>query len=215
MIINLSGENSILQQFIAEIRDANVQKDPMRFRRNLERIGELFAYEVSKQLRFVHQETTTPLGVANSNVLEQQPVLATILRAGIPLHQGMLNIFDGAENAFISAYRKSKKDGSFEVHVEYLASPDITNKDLIICDPMLATGKSMELAFKAIKERGTPRSIHVVSIIASQEALDDVVDKFPVGTKFWVGDIDEELTAESYIVPGLGDAGDLAYGSKK
>lgn len=215
MIINLSGENSILQQFIAEIRDANVQKDPMRFRRNLERIGELFAYEVSKQLRFVHQETTTPLGVANSNVLEQQPVLATILRAGIPLHQGMLNIFDGAENAFISAYRKSKKDGSFEVHVEYLASPDITNKDLIICDPMLATGKSMELAFKAIKERGTPRSIHVVAIIASQEALDDVVDKFPVGTKFWVGDIDEELTAESYIVPGLGDAGDLAYGSKK
>jgi len=215
MIKNLSGENSILQQYIAEIRDVEVQNDSMRFRRNLERIGEIFAYEISKELPYVNKETTTPLGVAISNVLEKPPVLATILRAGIPLHQGMLNIFDQAENAFISAYRKSKKDGSFEVHVEYMASPEITNKDLIICDPMLATGKSMELAFKAIKERGVPRKIHVVAIIASQEALDEVVEKFPVGTKFWIGAIDEELTAESYIVPGLGDAGDLAYGSKK
>ena len=215
MIHHISENNSLVSQFIAEIRDEQIQKDALRFRRNLERIGEVFAYEISKKLPFVEKETNTPLGVASSFVLESQPVLATILRAGLPLHTGLLNYFDQAENSFISAYRKTRKDGSFDVHVEYLASANLDGKDLIICDPMLATGKSMELAFKALREKGTPRSIHVVSVISSKEALDHIKKFFPADTRYWIGAIDEELTAQAYIVPGLGDAGDLAFGSKE
>jgi uracil phosphoribosyltransferase len=215
MVNNLSAENSILLHFITEIRDEVIQKDSLRFRRNLERIGEIFAYEISKGLNYIDKETTTPLGIANSFELDQQPVLATILRAGLPLHQGLHNYFDKAENAFVSAYRKTHKDGSFEVHVEYMASADISGKDLIICDPMLATGKSMELSYKALKLKGIPRSIHVVAVISSREALDYIKQIFPVNTTFWIGAIDEELTAQAYIVPGLGDAGDLAYGTKE
>ncbi len=214
MIHNLSDTSSIFQHFIAEIRDQNIQKDSLRFRTNLERIGAVLGYELSKSLNYSTQNITTPLGVAQCDLLNQQPVIASILRAGLPMHNGLLSVFDQAENAFISAYRRHFKNGDFDVHVEYLASPDIEGKDLIIADPMLATGSSMVLVYKSLLEKGMPGKVHIVSAIASQEAVDFVKSKLPKQTEFWVGAIDEELTAQSYIVPGLGDAGDLAYGSK-
>ncbi len=210
----LSKENSIISEYIAELRDVAIQTDSMRFRRNLERLGEIFAYEISKELDFVEKEITTPLGIANMHVLKDQPVIATILRAGLPVHQGFLNYFDRAENAFVSAYRKHHKDNSFEIKVEYMSAPLIDDKVLIICDPMLATGQSMFLAYKALLQRGRPRHVHVVGLIASQEGRKYVNSHFPENTTVWLGAVDDELTAKSYIVPGLGDAGDLAYGKK-
>jgi uracil phosphoribosyltransferase len=210
----LSKKNSLFNHFIAEIRDISIQKDSMRFRRNLERMGEIFAYEISKHLDYQSVEVTTPLGVSNENLIIQQPVLVTILRAGLPMHQGLLNYFDKAQNAFISAYRKHHKDGSFEVAVEYLSSPDITDKVVILSDPMLATGTSIVLAYQALLKRGIPKQIHVVAAIGSAAGLEYVRKKLPSNSKIWLGAVDEELTAQSYIVPGLGDAGDLAYGTK-
>ncbi len=214
MIVNLSDKNSIFNQFIAEIRDVDIQLDAMRFRRNLERIGEILAYELSQDLDYFEEEVFTPLGIAKTNLIKQQPVIASILRAGLPLHQGLLNIFDQAENSFISAYRKHHKDGDFEVHVDYLASPDLEDKTLILADPMLATGTSMVEVYKALLEKGKPKKIHVVSVIASKQAVEYVKSKLPSNTKMWIGAIDDELTAQAYIVPGLGDAGDLAFGEK-
>lgn len=215
MIHNLSEQNSIFGQFISEIRDEGIQKDAMRFRRNLERIGEVMGYELSKTLDYSKVETITPLGRSNSELISEQPIVATILRAGLPLHQGVLNYFDKAHSAFVSAYRKHHKSGEFEIHVDYLASPKIEGKTVIIVDPMLATGQSMLTVYKALLEKGTPKKIHLVVAIASQEAVDLIMSKLPRDTELWVGAIDAELTAQSYIVPGLGDAGDLAYGTKE
>lgn len=214
MIHILGTNNSVFNQFIGEIRDVNVQGDSMRFRRNLERMGEIFAYEISKTMTYVDQEITTPLGIATIPILKEQPVVATILRAGLPLHQGILNYFDKAQNAFVSAYRKHHKDGTFDIQVEYLSSPDLTDKVLILCDPMLATGASMALTYKALMKRGRPRHTHIVSVIASTEGVNYAKKNLPENVSVWCGAVDEELTAQSYIVPGLGDAGDLAYGKK-
>ena len=216
-MIKVIGEsNSILNQFIAELRDVNVQNDFMRFRKNLERIGEIFSYELSKELHYETRNIQTPLGIAEVNLPSDQLVLATILRAGLPLHQGMLNFFDTAENAFISAYRKYSKDGSFKIQFEHLSCPNIDGKVLVIIDPMLATGASLLLAYKAIMERGTPKHTHIVSVIASKEGVEYMRKNLPQkNVDIWLGAVDDELTSKSYIVPGLGDAGDLAYGSKQ
>ena len=215
MVINLGENNSVLNQYIAEIRDENIQKDSLRFRRNLERIGEIFAYEISKKLSYKFTEVQTPLGIANVNILDEKPVLATILRAGLPIHTGFLNIFDKAENAFISAYRKYEKDGSFEIKFEYLSCPYTDDKTLILSDPMLASGSSMVLAYKALLEKGLPRHTHIVTIIASKEGVEYLTKHLNMqNITLWLGAIDDELTVKSYIVPGLGDAGDLAFGSK-
>ena len=214
MIHELGKDNSILNQFIAEMRDEEIQKDSMRFRRNLERAGEIMAYEISKKLDFEKKEVTTPLGIATASVLRQQPVIATILRAGLPFHQGLLNFFDKAENAFISAYRKHKSNGTFEVQVEYMACPDLNNKTLILCDPMLASGQSIDLVFKALKRNGIPKVIHIASLLASAEGVEYVKKHLPNNVTLWACAIDEELTSQAYIVPGLGDAGDLAFGNK-
>jgi uracil phosphoribosyltransferase len=214
MVHILNDKPSIANVFLAELRDEIIQKDPLRFRRNLERLGEILAYEISKNLQYQLQEVTTPLGVAEVQLLAEQPVIATILRAGLPVHTGLLNYFDRAGSAFISAYRKHHKDGSFEIKVEYLSSPNLDDKVLILCDPMLATGQSMYLTYKAILAMGKPRHVHVVSLIASAEGLEYVKRHFPVNTSIWLGAVDDELTVKSYIVPGLGDAGDLAYGPK-
>lgn len=214
MVHILGRQNSIFNQYIAEIRDEGIQKDSMRFRRNLERIGEVLAYEISKTFVYEPQEIITPLGVTQVPLMKGQPVIATILRAGLPLHQGVLNYFDRAENAFVSAYRRHHKDGTFDIHVEYLSAPDLTGKELILCDPMLATGASMVLAYKALLQRGKPRHTHIVSVIASTEGVEYVKKQLPENVTIWTGAVDEELTVQSYIVPGLGDAGDLAYGVK-
>jgi len=214
--VNILGQQqSLFTQFLSEIRDVEIQKDSLRFRRNLERIGEVFAYEISKVLDHREQEVTTPLGVATTPVLEEQPVLATILRAGLPLHRGLLNYFDRAENTFISAYRKHEGDeDSFEVEIEYLSSPSIEGKTVILCDPMLATGSSMVLAYQALLERGVPAHVHVVVVIASVEGLEFTMKNLPDNVTYWMGAVDSKLTPRKYIVPGLGDAGDLAYGAK-
>jgi uracil phosphoribosyltransferase len=212
---NIIGRtNSVFNQFIAEIRDAVIQTDSMRFRRNLERMGEIMAYELSKELNYKIISVTTPLGDAEVGVIEDKLVIGTILRAGLPLHNGVLNYFDGAQNAFVSAYRKHHKDNSFEIAIEYLSSPDLDGKILILTDPMLATGSSMVLAFKGLLSKGTPKHIHIVAAIASKEGLAYVEKNMPENTTIWVGAVDDELTVQSYIVPGLGDAGDLAYGVK-
>lgn len=215
MVHILQHQQSVANVFIAELRDEIIQKDPLRFRRNLERLGEILAYEISKMLDYKDAEVVTPLGIAETRLPAEQPVIATILRAGLPLHQGMLNFFDRAENCFISAYRKHHKDGSFDIKVEYLSSPSLTDKVLILCDPMLATGQSMYLAYKAIAaSHGKPKQLHIVSAIASREGLEYTRSHFPDTTRIWLGAVDDELTAKSYIVPGLGDAGDLAFGEK-
>lgn len=215
MIHNLSLQNSVLNQFIAEIRDVEIQKDSMRFRKNLERIGEVFAYEISKTLPYYQTQTTTPLGIADTKQLADQPVIATILRAGLPMHTGILNYFDKAQNAFISAYRRHHKNNTFEIAMEYIACPDLTDKVLIICDPMLASGSSAVLAYRSLLTRGTPRHTHIVSAVASTQGVDHVKANMPtMNYTVWCGAIDEELTAQAYIVPGLGDAGDLAFGDK-
>lgn len=213
MIFNLSKQNSIANKYIAELRDVKIQKDRMRFRRNMERIGEVLAYEISKTLEYEEQEVETPLGIATVNLPTQRVVLGTILRAGLPLHQGALNIFDDAENAFISAYRMHHKDGTFEINIEYTSCPNLDNCILILCDPMLATGASMDLAIKALQEFGKPKAIHVMTAVASTYGINHIKRLNP-DVKLWIGAEDDELTAKSYIVPGLGDAGDLSYGSK-
>jgi uracil phosphoribosyltransferase len=214
-LINLGDQNSIFNQFIAEIRDVNVQKDPLRFRKNIERIGEIFAYEISKKLNYAVKEVTTPLGVANVGVPESLPILATILRAGLPLHQGLLNYFDKSGNAFISAYRRYVDKKEFVIEFEYLASPSLEGKIVILSDPMLATGSSLEVSYKALHQKGTPQHVHLVAIIASHAGVDYVRRNLPAqNCTLWVGAIDEELNSKAYIVPGLGDAGDLAYGEK-
>lgn len=212
---NIGAQNSIFNHFIAEIRDREIQKDPMRFRRNLERIGEVFAYEISKHLEYSEQEVITPLGQANVPLFSPQPVVASVLRAGLTMHTGLLNYFDRAENAFISAYRKHRKDGSFGIEVEYLSCPSLEDKTLILADPMLATGSSMLLSYQALIKFGTPRHTHIVTTICSAEGLDFLRMKMPQNVTIWTGAIDEEMTSQAYIVPGLGDAGDLAYGTKK
>lgn len=216
-IINLDQTPSILNRYIREIRDVSIQHDPLRFRRNLERIGEIMAYEISKRLDYYEEEVTTPLAQAKVREISDKIVLGTILRAGLPFHQGFLNYFDRADNAFVSAYRKYREKGDkFDVLVEYLASPDIEGKTLILVDPMLATGSSMELGYRAMLHNGTPAKIHVASVIASQQAIDYVAQVFPQDkTTVWTAAIDPEINDHSYIVPGLGDAGDLAYGEKK
>jgi len=215
MIHELGQQNSILNQFIAELRDVNVQNDFMRFRRNLERCGEIFAYELSKVLSYQTVQVQTPLGTADVSVPTNNVVLATILRAGLPLHQGMLNYFDKAQNAFISAYRKYDKDGTFRIQFEYISCPSIEGKTLVLIDPMLATGASMLLAYKALLEHGKPLHTHIVAVIGSKEGVNYMkCNLSPSEATIWVGAIDDELTVKSYIVPGLGDAGDLAYGKK-
>ena len=216
-IIDFAKTPSIVSRFMLELRDVNIQKDPMRFRRNLDRIGEVMAYEISKRLEYKDVEVETPLGKAVCQQAVDKVVLATIMRAGIPFHHGFLNYFDRAENAFVSAYRRYKEKGdSFDVLVEYLASPSIEGKTLILVDPMLATGSSMELAYKAMLRKGTPSRIHVASVIASKQSVDYICEHFPKEkTTIWLGAIDDEVNSHSYIVPGLGDAGDLAYGEKE
>lgn len=215
MVYNLSSSNSIFNQFIAEIRDESIQKDSMRFRRNLERIAEITAYEVSKTLFYKEEQVVTPLGISTVSILESQPVIATILRAGIAMHHGFLNYFDKADSAFVTAYRKYKNAENFDIHVEYVTAPDITDKVLIINDPMLATGQSMIAAYKGLLKYGKPSKVIICVAIASQEAIDYVRQHTPLGTTIYTGAIDYELTAQSYIVPGLGDVGDLAFGKKQ
>jgi uracil phosphoribosyltransferase len=215
MVHILSNQNSIFNQYVAELRDITIQKDSMRFRRNLERMGEIMSYEISKTLEYQTKETTTPLGIAETSHLISQPVIATILRAGLPMHIGVLNYFDYAENAFISAYRRHHKDNTFDIQVEYVASPNLDDKVLILCDPMIATGGSIVLAYKAILSKGTPKHVHIISAISSKQGIDFVKANLPTKNfTIWCGAVDEELTAHSYIVPGLGDAGDLAFGEK-
>lgn len=213
MVINLSEKHSLVSNWISELRDVEIQLDKMRFRRNIERIGEVMAYEISKTLPWVETETATPLGISKSKTLQKQPVLATILRAGLPLHLGMLNYFDKAENAFIAAYRKHQQDGSFEISLEYLASPSLEDKTLILCDPMLATGASLVKTIEHLKREGQVSEIHVACVIACTEGI-DFLRRHEPKVKIWCGAIDEELTAKGYIVPGLGDAGDLSFGEK-
>ena len=215
MIQNLSAQNSVFNNFLQQVRDKSIQQDSMRFRRNLERMGEIIAYEISKTLRYEDTQVETVLGEATIPVIADDIVLATILRAGLPMHQGMLNIFDNAQNAFISAFRNYEKDGNFEIEFGYISSPEIDRKVVILSDPMLATGASMELAYRAMLEKGTPRHTHIVALIASREGV-DYIQKHLSHERYtlWVGAVDDELTAHAYIVPGLGDAGDLAYGSK-
>jgi uracil phosphoribosyltransferase len=214
MVTNLSKKHSLITNWISELRSTEIQTDRMRFRRNLERIGEAIAYEISKVLPWQEKEIQTPLGIHASKVLVDQPVLATILRAGLPLHQGLLNYFDKADNAFISAYRKHRRDGGFEINLEYLSSPFLENRVLILSDPMLATGASLTAALQALKDNGTPAQIHIVSAIAASVGIEYVIREFGEKLYIWCGDIDDELTAKGYIVPGLGDAGDLAFGPK-
>lgn len=213
MVINLSEQHSLVSNWVAELRDTEIQTDRMRFRRNLERIGEIAAYEISKELEWEEKEITTPLGAAPTKVLKQQPVLATILRAGLPLHQGLLNYFDRADNAFISAYRKHHRDGSFEISLEYVSCPVLENRVVIIADPMLATGSSLVKTVQHLRVEGQPAEIHIVCAIACTVGIEYVQRNEPK-VKIWCGAIDDELTAKGYIVPGLGDAGDLSYGTK-
>lgn len=213
MVINLSEQFSLLNNWVAELRNVNIQTDRMRFRRNLERIGEVAAIEISKRLPSQIEDTPTPLGISKSTVLNEYPVLATILRAGVPLHQGLLNYFDKSDNAFISAYRKHNEDGSFEISLDYISCPALENKVLIISDPMLATGASLVKTIQYLKEVGKPREIHVVAAIASKQGIEFILKNEPA-VNIWVGVIDPELNDKGYIVPGLGDAGDLAFGPK-
>lgn len=215
-VINLGEQNSILNKFVAQMRDIHIQKDSMRFRRNLERLGEIFAYEISKQMENSPKEVVTPLGIANIPTYDEKVVVATILRAGLPLHQGILNYFDDAQNAFVAAYRKYDKGEEFHINIEYCSTPDLTGKTLILADTMLATGASLEIAYKRLCEEGQPAHTHLVCPISSAYAVEYLQKHLPAeGVTLWVAAIDEELTSHSYIVPGLGDAGDLAYGIKK
>ena len=215
-IHNLGEKDSVFNQYMAELRDAVIQQDRMRFRRNLERIGEIMAYEISKSFEYDDEEVTTPLGVKEIRTMHEQPVIATILRAGLPFHNGMLSMFDQADSAFIAAYRKYDKNEDSEIRVEYYSSPDIEDRILILCDPLLATGESIVKTLNGLMEDMMPKEIHIAVAVASQDGLDYVertMSRLPV--TIWVGSIDEELTARAYVVPGIGDVGDLAYGEKR
>ncbi len=213
MLTNFQNTNSVINQYVAELRDVVVQQDRNRFRFNMERIGEIIAYEISKKLRYESTEITTPLGISSTALIKEQPVLATILRAGLPLHHGMLRIFDKADCAYISAFRKTKKDNSFIIEMEYVATPELDNRVLIVSDPMLATGSSMLLCIKELMSKGKISQIHIVSVIASTIGVQYIQRNLPKA-HLWLAAIDDELTTKSYIVPGLGDAGDLAFGEK-
>ena len=215
-IVNLGDTNSILNKFVAELRDVDIQKDSLRFRRNVERIGEIMAYEISKEFHYSTKDIQSPLGIAPMNTPDDRIVISTILRAGLPFPQGFLRYLDNAENAFVSAYRKYKDRLNFDIHIEYIASPRLTGKTLIISDPMLATGSSMELAYEALLTKGVPGHVHVASIISSKQALEYLQKKMPDDkTTIWIAALDNDLDDHSYIVPGLGDAGDLAFGEKE
>tara|TARA_B100001287_G_scaffold91394_1_gene76574 strand:+ start:1113 stop:1766 length:654 start_codon:yes stop_codon:yes gene_type:complete len=214
-IYNFSQYSSLYNKFLSELRDENIQKDSMRFRKNLERLGEISAYEISKTLQENSQLTKTPLGTSKTNIPSENLVLATVLRAGLPLHNGLLKYYDNAENCFISAYRKHTSKEEFEVEIQYLASPNLSDKIVLLSDPMLATGRSMVLAYKALLKKGNPSKIHIICVIGSEQGVDYISKNFPKDTTLWIGGIDSKLTSESYIVPGLGDAGDLAFGKKE
>ena len=215
MVVNiLDSKNSLLNKFISEIRDVSIQKDSMRFRRNIERIGEILAYELSQSLNYENNVVTTPLGTKTVQVPKNNIVLCSILRAGLPLHNGLLNYFDDAENAFISAYRKHINETEFEIKVEYFASPSLEGKTLILADPMLATGQSLVSVFEGLKNHGTPKEIYLACVIGSTQAIELIEKHFPSTTKLWIATVDDKLTDKGYIVPGLGDAGDLAFGEK-
>jgi uracil phosphoribosyltransferase len=214
MVVNLSQQHSIFNNFIAEIRDEQIQKDPMRFRFNMERIAEILGYELSKKMATKTLAVQTPLGISDETVISDEPVLATILRAGLAMHNGLLRVFDRSDSAFVSAFRKHTTPEEFEIYVEYLASPQLDGRTWIISDPMLATGSSMVTVYKALLKSGKPSKVYIVSAIATPDAIDLIKRNFPDNTEIWVGAIDTELTAQSYIVPGLGDAGDLAFGIK-
>ncbi|MBU0488754.1 MAG: uracil phosphoribosyltransferase [Bacteroidetes bacterium] len=215
MIIELGKQTSVLNQYIAELRDAEIQKDSMRFRANMQRFGQIVAYEISKELKYVEKEVITPLGSSVCPVLADEIVIATILRAGLPLHLGILDIFDKSRNAFVSAYRRMHKSGKFDIAVEYISSPSITDRVLILSDPMMATGKSMLLTYKSLLTKGKPKHTHIVMVLASTEGVEYLRKNVNMDNiTLWIGAIDEELTAQAYIVPGLGDAGDLAFGGK-
>ncbi|PLX09324.1 MAG: uracil phosphoribosyltransferase [Marinilabiliales bacterium] len=214
-IYNLGGKGTLLDQFLSEIRDHEIQLDRARFRNNLARTGEIIAYEMSKMFPFTDEDITTPLGIANVPTLQEQPVIATVLRAGLPFHQGFINFFDHAESAFIAGYRKYDKSGDFEIKIDYISSPPVEDRIVIINDPMLASGGSIEMAYKALLNYGKQKHVHIATVIASKEGLDYIERVLPESDiSVWAGAIDDELTVKSYIVPGLGDAGDLAYGRK-
>lgn len=214
MIINLSKDNPLIGQFVAEMRDIEIQQDRMRFRRNMERLGEIFAYEISKKMPTTTRQITTPMGVATCVVPAEQPVVASILRAGLPLQTGILNFFDQADAGFISAYRKHHKNGKFTIKIEYISCPNLDDRTLIVCDPMLATGQSMVLTLQELLQYGTPKHLHIVSLIACTEGIQYLLRHFSNNFTLWAAAVDEELTAKGYIVPGLGDAGDLSFGAK-
>ena len=214
-VYNLEKENSILNTFVSQIRDLEVQKDSLRFRRNIERIGEIIAYEISKTLSFQTSEVVTPLGNKKIDLPKEDLVICSVLRAGIPLHNGLLNYFDNSGSAFISAFRKHQKDSDdFEIVVEYFAAPSLEGKTLILADPMLATGQSLVAVLKALKKYGEPEKIIVASVIASTEGIQYISNYFLENTRLFVASVDSELNAKGYIIPGLGDAGDLAFGPK-
>lgn len=213
-VFDFAQTPSLMSRFLLEMRDSEIHNDPLRFRRNLERMGEIMAYEISKTLDYERVKVQTPLAEAECLTVADKIVLGTIFRAGVPFHQGFLNFFDRAENAFVSAYRKYKEKENFDVFIEYMASPRLDGKILILCDPMLATGTSMELGYRALLTKGMPAKLHITSVIASRKAVDYLQSVMPDDSMLWVGAIDDEINSHSYIVPGLGDAGDLAYGEK-
>lgn len=214
MVTILTKQNTIANHFLAELRDVRIQRDRMRFRRNLERIGEIMAYEISKTFEYKATEVETPLGMANTHLLSEQPVITTIIRAGLPFHQGFLNYFDRSDSAFIAAFRHTKKSGEFEIHKKYQNTPNLDDKIVIVADPMLATGRSLVLCCKDLLSEYNIRELHIATVIASEEGLQHVQAFLPE-VQIWVGEVDKEMTSKSYIVPGLGDAGDLAYGNKE
>ena len=214
-IVDFSKTNTVVNKFIAELRDVNVQTDRMRFRKNIERIGQVMAYEISKELDYETEDVTGPLGVAEVSLPQNQLVIAAILRAGLPLHDGVLSVFDDADNAFVSTYRRTDEDLNFDIHIEYISSPRIDGKTLILCDPMLATGGSMHLAYEALLTKGTPDQLFVCSVIASREALEYLNERLPENAVLFVAAVDEYLDQHKYIVPGLGDSGNLRFGEKE
>ncbi len=214
-VINFAVTPSLMSRYLLEMRSTELQRDPLRFRCNLERVGQIMAYEISKTIAYRQVEVQTPLDVAKCDTPDEQIVLGTIFRAGVPFHQGFLSYFDYAENAFVSAYRKYKEKENFDICIEYLASPRLDGKTLILVDPMLATGASMELSYRALLTKGNPAKVHLAAVIASKQAVDYLNNIMPEDSTLWVGVIDDEINAHSYIVPGLGDAGDLAYGIKE
>tara|TARA_B100000768_G_scaffold147252_1_gene140651 strand:- start:24 stop:680 length:657 start_codon:yes stop_codon:yes gene_type:complete len=214
-VYNFSQYSSLYNKFLSELRDENIQKDSMRFRKNLERLGEISAYEISKTLDEKSHVTKTPLGTSVTTIPSDKLVLATVLRAGLPLHNGLLKYYDNAENCFISAYRKHTTKEEFEVEIQYMASPNLTDKIVLLSDPMLASGRSMVLAYKALLKKGIPSKIHIICVIGSEQGVEYISKNLPEDTTLWIGGIDSKMTSESYIVPGLGDAGDLAFGKKE